>query len=408
MKPRIRVCLVIGLYPPDFTGWGIQIELLRPHLARVGVDVEVVTRRPLADVSREWRDAGPVHRLLPSDHRHGLRTPFAARALHRHVRDGGYDIFHNTMKGWELHLSLPGIARLGLPVVHEMVLYGSDDPVSNGRERLGGLKLAGLRRSVDAWVGIAEVFRASMARAGVSPFRFHCIYPGVDITTYRPPGPERRAALRSELGIPPDAFVVLSVGSVIPRKGFDRLLEAWAIMGPRRGHDLLLIVGPSSPEEGLREDATEHAAALRARAEAPDLAGTVRLEGRSDTVQDYMAAADVFALLSRREGFGIVIAEAMASGLPVVVSPLDGIAAEIIDVGETGYIVPPPPDEAGLRLRALRESQSLRAGMGRRGRAVAVERFSMARRAERLRALYLSLLGRRPRGGDGVSPHTAP
>jgi glycosyltransferase involved in cell wall biosynthesis len=109
-----------------------------------------------------------------------------------------------------------------------------------------------------------------------------------------------------------------------------------------------------------------------------------------------MAAADVFALLSRREGFGTVTAEAMACGLPCVVSPLDGIAREIVDEGRTGFVVDDPddPDAVAARLRSLFSDLELRSTLGAAARETACARFSMEVRAERLAGIYRTLAGR--------------
>jgi glycosyltransferase involved in cell wall biosynthesis len=135
---------------------------------------------------------------------------------------------------------------------------------------------------------------------------------------------------------------------------------------------------------------------LEALAGAPALAGTVRFVGRVDDPERWMAASDVFALLSRREGFGTVTAEAMACGLPCVVSPLDGIAREIVDEGRTGFVVDEPdePDAVAAPLRSLLSDAHRRSTLGAAARESACARFSMDVRAERLAGIYRTLAQR--------------
>jgi glycosyltransferase involved in cell wall biosynthesis len=394
----MRVCIVAGRYPPDFAGHGIQIQSLLPHLERLGVSARVVTRRPEPGVSWPSHDAGVVQRILPVE-RDPLSRLRALLTLRAHFRREHrcYDVVHVALHDWEMCLNLPYLKRLGLPLLFEMVLLGSDDPLTLRAGRLGALRLR-LLRHVDLWVGIADAFRPSLVQAGIPEERFRRVYTAVDVERFRPVSEARRRELRAAQGIPADARVVVTVGALLPRKGIDRLLEAWARLAPRPGRDLLLVVGPASEAEGLRPRFLEHARSLRERAARPDLAGTVRFTGRADHVETWMGAADVFAFLSRREGFGTVSAEAMCSGLPCVISPLDGIGQEIVDEGESGFVIgaPDDPEAVAARLAELLGDPGLRLRMGRAAVERGRERFSMQGRAQRLVELYQGLArGRR-------------
>jgi UDP-glucose:(heptosyl)LPS alpha-1,3-glucosyltransferase len=183
------------------------------------------------------------------------------------------------------------------------------------------------------------------------------------------------------------------------RKGIDRMLDAWEAMGPRPGRDLFLIVGPATAQEGLLPPMASFADEMRRRAERPPLRGTVRFTGRSGRIEDELAISDLFLFLSRREGFGTVIIEAMASGLPVVLSPLDGIGREIVSEGETGHVVADPDDAAavGDLVRALLDDPERRRRLGDAARRDAGRRFAFSTRVDRLLAIYDGVL--RPAAG---------
>ncbi len=394
--PRIRVCSLLGLYPPDFSGHGILWEQLLPQLEAHGVAADVVVRRPFSEVT--WRAAEDprVKRLRPAPGEPGaaLRGAWRLRGfLRRHRRD--YDLIHTTCFGPEFFLVLPTLRRLGLPWILEMTLIGSDDPLTIRGQRLGGLKLA-LLRDADRWIGVSDAFRPLLAEAGIPEERFRCLHPGIDLERFRPPGEDERRAARASLDVPPEARVVVSVGSLMARKGMDRLARAWARTGPRPGRDLLLLVGPASVAEGLRAEHLPHVRELEALAARPELAGTIRITGRSDDVERWLAASDVFALLSRREGFGTVTAEAMACGLPCLVSSLDGIGREIVDEGRTGHVFDEPVDEAAVaeHLRALLDDPGRLRALGAEAARTARERYSIAARAGTLRGIYDELLER--------------
>src|SRR5262245_30694569 len=199
-----------------------------------------------------------------------------------------------------------------------MVLLGADDPLTVSHERFGALKMS-LLKHVDVWVGISRTFLPKLTQAGIAADRFRLVHTGVDLETYRPRTSDGRRSLRARLGLPPEARIVVSVGSVIRRKGVDRVLDVWSRLSPRAGRDLLVIVGPVSAEDGLRPADRSFAESVRARAEATNLKGTVRWVGQVQNAEDYLGAADLFLFLSRQEGLGTVILESLASGLPCVV-----------------------------------------------------------------------------------------
>jgi glycosyltransferase involved in cell wall biosynthesis len=151
-----------------------------------------------------------------------------------------------------------------------------------------------------------------------------------------PLSPDERAAVRAELGVPPDARLIAGVGHVHRRKGFDLLLDAFARAGVDRSH--VVIVG-TGPEED----------ALRRRAAALGVADRVRWAGFRNDVPRVLGACGLFVLGSRNEGMANVMLEAMAAGTPVVATDISGVRAAI---GErdgrppAGWIVPSDDPDA--------------------------------------------------------------
>ena len=138
----------------------------------------------------------------------------------------------------------------------------------------------------------------------------------------------RRAEARASFGYGEDDFVVLFVGNELERKGFDTLVAAMRMVPEARLH----VVGRLDPGEPL--------------------GGRGRWVGASDDVALHHAAADVFVLPTRYEPWGLVIVEALASGLPVVTSRLAG-AAEVVREGEAGVLLD-DPDDAGAVATGIR------------------------------------------------------
>lgn len=147
---------------------------------------------------------------------------------------------------------------------------------------------------------------------------------GVDIHRFRP-DPETRRSTRAAMGIPADAFVYLFAGRLNREKGIGELLQAFSRITVDFPEAYLVLVGPD--EEGM----------LHGEGGADAGLSRVISVGYSDAPEKYMSAADVFCLPSHREGFGLVIIEAAAAGLPAIGSAIYGISDAIVH-GETGLL----------------------------------------------------------------------
>ncbi len=193
---------------------------------------------------------------------------------------------------------------------------------------------------------------------------------GVDAARFKP-DPAQRAEVRGELGIPQDSPCLLYVGRMKREKGVPDLLSAFHGLRADFPKLRLILVGPD--EEGLLVDAA-----------SPGL----HVVGYARDVEKYMAAADIFCLPSYREGFGSVLIEAAAAGLPSVASRIYGITDAVID-GETGLLHQPGDlSDLSRALRVLLRDPQARRKMAEAGRLRALEKFSSGR-VEDLFADYL-------------------
>lgn len=149
-----------------------------------------------------------------------------------------------------------------------------------------------------------------------------------------------RAQRRAELGYDADAKVVIFVANELERKGFGPLLRGISLL--QDPSVFLLAVGRLNPQ------------AYAGEIEQLGLTSRVRFTGPTSDVAAYYAAADVFALPTQYEAWGLVIVEALACGLPVLTSRLAGAAA-VVQEGTTGYLLDNPnnPAEIAAKLRPL-------------------------------------------------------
>lgn len=226
-----------------------------------------------------------------------------------------------------------------------------------------------------------EATRRHFSRRGL------VIYNGVDSSFYRP-DEERRREVRSRLGIPPEATVFLYAGRITELKGIRDLVDAFLSLDRsllEQGY--LLLVGPVETSDlgKLLPSAEFHG--LRVRVLPP--------VGRSE-IRDFYQASDVFVLPSYLEGISSALQEAMACGLPAIVSNVGGNPEVVLD-GRTG-LLHVAGDVEGLRARLAEmiAHPERRRFMGREARARMETVFGLRTMARRYREVYERISREKP------------
>ena len=259
--------------------------------------------------------------------------------------------------------------------------------VLHGSELLGRLPGAGqqMGRVVrhTAHVIAAGGYPAAEARrvAGDRTPPITVIPPGVDTERFRPLTEDERQATRARFGLPTDAQLVVGLSRLVPRKGFDVLIEAAARLHPTHPDLTVAIGGGGRDHDRLQKriDETNAPARLLGRIDDADLPALY-------------GAADVFAMCCRTrwaglepEGFGIVFLEAAACAVPQIAGDSGGAADAVVD-GETGLVVRDPRDvdQVAAALPALLDDPERLQAMGRRARDRAVAELTYDHLAARL------------------------
>jgi phosphatidylinositol alpha-1,6-mannosyltransferase len=262
---------------------------------------------------------------------------------------------------------------VGLPRSHhiDILCHGLDllEPIRSLRYRLI------LRRTLAsaATVIANSRFTADLAlRTGASPGRTLVVRPGIDALRFQP-GP-RNLEIVAKLGSAPESPILLSVGRLVQRKGFDRVIEALPEILREFGPVSYWIIG-AGPD----------LARLEKLANDLGVAGHVRFLGYvpDEELPRYYHTAHIFLMPSRHlmderdaEGFGIVYLEAACCGLPVIGGRSGGVEDAVID-GRTGLLVDPESSQAlTLAVLKLLRDSALREALGRAGRERAVAEFA--------------------------------
>ncbi|MEU4364559.1 D-inositol-3-phosphate glycosyltransferase [Promicromonospora sp. NPDC023987] len=401
----------------DAGGMNVYVLELSRALARRGAQVEIYTRATssaqpkVTDAEPGIRvvhvSAGPYEGLDKND-LPGQLCAFAAGVLRAeaHRPEGWYDVLHthywlSGQVGWL------AAERWDVPLVHTMhtmarvknaFLAPGDAPEPQGRI-IGEEQVVA---EADALVANTEQEAGELVHDyRADPDRVRVVQPGVDLGVFSPfpetAGDEpverdrqragQRAELREHLALPADRKIVLFAGRVQLLKGPDVLVRAlgeriWAQDG---GQPPLLVVlgGASGRPTAVRElEALAYqegvSAHLRVRPPVPQR-----------TLAAYFRAADLVAVPSHSESFGLVAAEAQASGTPVVAAAVGGLRT-VVEDGVSGVLVPDhEPESWALALKSLLDDDALRARLAVGARASAT-RFGWDRAAEEMLDVYES------------------
>lgn len=231
--------------------------------------------------------------------------------------------------------------------------------------------------------------RAMVERDGLKPNRVTAFPIGIDLDEFRPAPPSRD--LRMELGLPPEHRLVGLISYLRAYKGHEYFIAA-ASQILARAKDVTFVIVGEGPEEP----------AIRARIAELGLTRQVKMLGFREDLLNVFRSLDIFVIPSV-EGDTIpqVLMQALAVGLPVV-STTVGSIPDVVQDGQTGFVVP-PRNSAALadRIQVLLDDPDLRRSLGVRGRALVESRYSLVRMLDRLEDVYRGLLEGLPRPTHG-------
>jgi glycosyltransferase involved in cell wall biosynthesis len=330
--------------------------------------VEIVGVRGLS------REVSPIRDLLAA-----IRLAAVIRRVHPQI------VHTHTAKAGAVGRAAAVLAGRPRPIVvhtfHGHVLRGYFGPLGSRAFRLIETALA---RATDVLVAVSPQVRDELVRLGVAPAeKFTVVRLGIELEP-RVQCTEDRFAIRRRLGIGEERFVVGWFGRMTAVKRTEDLLAAFAVLRERGVDAVLLLVGDGTDRPRLEEQAFRLG-----------LARHCLFLGYQEEVAPWYAACDVVALTSANEGTPVTVIEALAAGRPVVATDVGGVP-DVIAEGVDGFLVE-PRDTAALadRLERLAADPALRAAMGERGRARALERYAVGRLVDDVDALYRSLLAER-------------
>ena len=339
-----------------------------PLLDRVAASGEIdltVVYAAQTVAGRTWK-VEPLHRAVFLD---GLKMP-GLRRVFRHdypLTPGLWRALRQAkpecvvVSGWSTFASQAAISWCRARRVPYVLLVESHDvgPKPGWRRRVKETVVPRLVKRAASILVTGSLARDSMVALGAPPERIRVFANTIDVARYGERADRlagRRPELREGLGLSEDDVAVVAVARLAPEKGIDVLLRAAASAG------LPVVVVGEGPE---RSD-------LERLAQEAGVRATFTGDRPWETIVETYVAGDVFALLSRHEPWGVVVNEAAACGLPLVLSDRVGAARDLLRPGENGLLVPADDaDAAAGALRRVAGAPELRRRMGARSRELA-------------------------------------
>ena len=267
--------------------------------------------------------------------------------LRRVVGDGHYDVMHCFALTGELWGAV--VHALLAPGRRPVLLTSIRNTFDWERPLHRGIKQWVMRRSWRVVANSEAGARSAQQSMRLPPELIRVIYNGVTVPALAPPA---AAAMRTELGVAPNAPLILFVGRLVEQKDVATLLRAMARLGEPRG---VLIIAGTGP---LRQ-------VLEAQAAVRGVGGSVHFLGQRDDTPALMSAADMVVLPSLVEGLSNVVLESMMCGRTVIASRTGG-NVELVEHERTGLLFDVGDDASlALCMRRLVDDPGLRAALGR-------------------------------------------
>ena len=264
-----------------------------------------------------------------------------------------------VVSGWSTFASQVAIAWSRAHRIPYILHVESHDlePRAGWRRAVKGAIVPRILHGASSVLVVGSAARESMIARGARSERVGVFANTIDVPAWTERAAElsaKRAEGRALTGLTDDDIVVLVVGRLVPEKGLDTLARAIAATNDER---LFLRVAGSGPELDSLTDLLV------------DLGVRWQIEGElpEDALSKHYVEADIFALLSRHEPWGVVVNEAAASGLPLVLSERVGAGRDLLVEGENGFVIPADDVQAGAAaIKRLADDSALRRAMGAR------------------------------------------
>ena len=364
-----RVLLVVDQFPKTLGGGERIVLKLASLLPDYGYDVEILTFSVHPEGNGVQAATCPVY-LLPLPRTYDLDAIRAALNLRRFLRQHRIRIVQTFFESSDLWAGFVTKVVSGANLIWSRRDMGI---LRTGKHHMAYRLMSGLP---DAVFAVSDEVRQHCIEVdGIDPARVETIHNGLNLADWA-------ATAHAK---PTGETVITTVGNIRRVKGHDLFIRAAAAILAAFPNTTFSIAGDVLDPDYFAE--------LQALVRELNLTDRFHFAGGVSNLRDHLAAADIFVLPSRSEGFSNAIVEAMAASLPVVATDVGG-NAEAVEEGVTGFIVPPEnPNALAGTISRLLGDPGLAARMGSAGRQRALDLFTTQAMMQRVTTTYARLLG---------------
>ncbi|MGI9573796.1 glycosyltransferase [Alloalcanivorax xenomutans] len=352
----------------DYAGAELQVVQLAKRMREKGHVVTVISlKSPVASLVYELESFGVKVRSLGLDK--VIMLPLALHKMLRAIEDDGYDIVHAHMVHANIFSRIARILKPSFPLI--CTIHSTNE---GGFFRDFLYRVTRPLSSLDTGVSKAVKDRFLSVKAVSDECRV--VYNGINLSHFSIDSASRESTKRTE-------FTWLAIGRFHWQKDYSNLINAFALLNSVRSDWRLLIVGYGEEETVIRN-----------LIEQKGLVESIHLVGKQQDVRPWYAKADAFVSSSVEEGYGLVVAEALACQLPVVATESGGPSEILGRDGSVGILV--PVQDAQALSSALTELMAIpkdeRMVMGQKGRKKVLAEFSLDEIVSQWLDIYQSVL----------------
>jgi glycosyltransferase involved in cell wall biosynthesis len=412
---QLNLCLASPSFYPTYGGAQLRFLRYLPGLHARAIQTRIVTGTPTANEhtdpahARQWQDrrvgdimetqtpdGTPVHRVRLPDDKGWRRTVLFNRTVNRYCLQAPPRADVLQLVTGLRPLTIPWIRYLrarGVAVAYAVTIAPRRTLSKSARKRAyREWSARQLYNQLDCIITNNSPLRDIVRELGVRT-PVEVIPNGVDLRRFRPAADgSAPRELRARLGLGDNDFMVTTVGAVIPRKGGDLLLEAWQQVAAYFPSAHLVLIGPRTDQQDPKlTEFRDRLAALKQRSPAPQ---NVHFEGEVDNVETYMQASDLFVLPSQREGMPNSVLEAMASRVPVVMTPFVGLSEDLGQAGREFLLSNFDVAELSRTLLNILSNADLRFGLADSGYRWVTSRMDLETALDRYAGIYRRLAAR--------------
>lgn len=426
----LKLCIATCSSFPTPGGAEVRFNKYLPGFHERGVDVEVIAGTPSVnklaenDQVTDWFDKPmgykfppvvvnetPVHRVRLPDSHESRRSVFLNRKLVEFFGSGEFnpDIVH--LLSLKPRLSQPLLSKLrrqGKGLICSYAIAHKSPP-SYPRKKIKEFALRRTYNSFDRLIVASDELKSLMLDLGVTS-KIEVIPNGVDVDLHRPVADDdEKRQVRTALNLPRDAFIILGVGSVYPRKGVHLLLKAWHRLVER--HPNVEIVWVGRRRDLFDPEIEPYKNLLGELLSEGDAPRKVHMVGQSSDVNMYLKAADLFVFPTEREGMPNAVLEAFSAQLPVILTKYRGYSELIGKAGRDYILIDRKVEEIESAIEDLIADRPRRLELGENARRFVEHRMPISRSIDMHVDVYREVLDniRSQRSGsrcNGWSPRT--